>query len=228
MASCESVSRITTTWLLFMFTSSSLAAASYSNIDGNKVSLSQDPQNVNLSLYYETLSPNCSIFIIKNLESVFNNGLISIINLRLVPWGNAYINNSSIVCKHGPDQCLLNTIEACAINGYNDVNKYFGLISCIELLAIEGRQMAWQTCFSYLGLPLKPVMDCYNSRNGTKLELQYGRETAHLVPPHTLLPWVVVNNQPIRDDYENYTTYVCKAYKGQKAPNACKSSLPFA
>ncbi|KAL5806840.1 hypothetical protein ACOSQ4_029573 [Xanthoceras sorbifolium] len=146
----------------------------------------------------------------------------------LVPWGNAYINNSSIVCKHGPDQCLLNTIEACAINGYNDVNKYFGLISCIELLAIEGRQMAWQTCFSYLGLPLKPVMDCYNSRNGTKLELQYGRETAHLVPPHTLLPWVVVNNQPIRDDYENYTTYVCKAYKGQKAPNACKSSLPFA
>ncbi|KAK3227380.1 hypothetical protein Dsin_007242 [Dipteronia sinensis] len=236
MASCESVYRISITWLffffLFLFISSSVAAASYSNFDGNKVSSSPDPQNVNFSIYYETLSPNCSKFIIKNLESVFNNGLISIINLRLVPWGNANISkstNDSIVCEHGPDECLLNTVQACAINVYNDVNMYLGLISCIEFLAVEGRQMDWKTCFSSLGLPLKPVMDCYNSINGTMLELQYEYETAHLVPPHTLLPWVVVNNQPIRDNYENFTTYVCNAYKGKKVPpSVCKSSLPFA
>ncbi|KAK0584726.1 hypothetical protein LWI29_017662 [Acer saccharum] len=93
MASCESVFRISITWLLFfffyffLFISSSYvaAAASYSNFNGNKVSSAPDPQNVNLSIYYETVSPNCSKFIVKNLESVFNNGLISIISLRLVP-----------------------------------------------------------------------------------------------------------------------------------------------
>ncbi|KAJ0027592.1 hypothetical protein Pint_34935 [Pistacia integerrima] len=189
-------------------------ASSCSNIDVKALPFG-NPQKVNLSLYYETLNPNCSNFIVQNLATVFDNDLISIINLRMVPWGNAYTNNSgkTIVCKHGPEECMLNAVEACAINVWNDnLNKFYGFIYCIEFLAIEGRHKDWSTCFYTLGLPPKPVLDCYNSGNGTQAS--------------TFVPWVVVNNQPIREDYGNFTTYVCNAYKGTAVPNACKSPLP--
>ncbi|VVA14311.1 PREDICTED: gamma-interferon-inducible lysosomal [Prunus dulcis] len=174
-----------------------------------------EAQKVTLSVYYETLCQFCATFIVKNLAQIFDNNLITILNLRLVPWGKASTNSSknSTVCQHGPDECRLNSVEACAINVLHDVNKYFALIYCIEFLAIEGRQKEWQTCFSSLGLPSKPILDCYKSGNGTKIEQKYANETMHLNPPLKFLPWLVLNNQPIGNDYENFAAYVCKAYK---------------
>ncbi|XP_044473324.1 gamma-interferon-responsive lysosomal thiol protein-like [Mangifera indica] len=221
MAFCKLIFTGTVTWLFFLFISPSHAASSGSNIGY--------PEKVNLSLYYETLNPNCSNFIVQKLTTVFANDLISIINLRLVPWGNAFIDNSSkkIVCKHGPEECMLNTVEACAINVWNDnLNKYYGFIYCIEFLAIEGRHKDWSTCFENFGLTPKPILDCYNGGNGTEFSLQYANETAHLIPPGAFVPWLVVNNQPIREDYGNFTSYVCNAYKGSVVPNACKNPLP--
>ncbi|PON94330.1 Gamma interferon inducible lysosomal thiol reductase GILT [Trema orientale] len=180
-------------------------------------------QKVNLSVYYEALNPTCASFIVKNLARIFDNGLNTILNLRLVPWGNAYLNksNNAVVCQNGSDECKLNTLQACTINVLHDVNKHFALIYCFEFLAIEGRYKDWRSCFSSLGLPPKPVLDCFNSLNGTKLEQKYAIETAQLNPPHTFVPWVVVNNQPIGNDYKNFTTYACKAYKGTLVPMAC-------
>ncbi|XP_041023833.1 gamma-interferon-responsive lysosomal thiol protein-like [Juglans microcarpa x Juglans regia] len=184
-----------------------------------------DSQKVNLSLYYDTLCPFCATFIVKNLTGVFYEDLINIINLRLVPWGNSYINKSSngIVCQHGPDECILNILEACAIDVLQNVNKHYALIYCFEFLAIEGRQKDWKSCFTSLGLPKKPVLDCYISGNGTKLVQKYADETARLNPPHTFVPWVVVNNHPLQEEYQNFAAYICKAYKGNGAPEVCKS-----
>lgn len=184
-----------------------------------------EAQKLTLSVYYETLCPRCATFIVKNLARIFDNELITILNLRLVPWGNASTNNSNnaTFCQHGPDECRLDSLEACAIDVLHDVNKHFALIYCIEFLAIEGRHKEWQTCFSSLGLPLKPVLDCYKSANATKLELKYANETAHLSLPLQFVPWLVLNNQPIGNDYENFASYVCKAYKGVAVPMACRS-----
>jgi hypothetical protein len=56
---------------------------------------------VNLSIYYDSLCQSCAIFIVKNLEEIFNNDLIDIVNLQLVPWANSYVNqtNNSISCQ---------------------------------------------------------------------------------------------------------------------------------
>lgn len=52
-------------------------------------------EKVDLTLYYETLCPYCSYFIAHDLVRLFtNDGLISIVNLRLVPWGNAAVQSS--------------------------------------------------------------------------------------------------------------------------------------
>ncbi|KAK6245126.1 hypothetical protein QUC31_011535 [Theobroma cacao] len=209
--------------LLFPFTFPS--HVSVRNDAGVKVSTSNSSQKVNVSIYYEALCVRCAKFIINKLEDVFENGLISIINLRLVPWGASYISksNNTIICKHGQDECQLNTIQACAIYVWPDVNKHYGLIYCIEFLAIEERQKEWESCFKSLGLPQKHILDCYNSGKGRTLELAYANETAHLSPRHAFTPWVVVNNQSIGNDYENFAAYICKAYKGNASTESCKS-----
>lgn len=55
---------------------------------------------VTVSLYYESLCPYCADFIVNHLVRLFQTDLISIVNLRLVPWGNAWIApNASIICQ---------------------------------------------------------------------------------------------------------------------------------
>nr|DAD28106.1 TPA_asm: hypothetical protein HUJ06_029574 [Nelumbo nucifera] len=77
---------------------------------------------VSLALYYETLCPYCSSFIVKHLANVFEKGLIKIVDLKLVPYGNAKVgSNNTITCQHGSYECLLNTVEACAINVWPDL-----------------------------------------------------------------------------------------------------------
>jgi interferon gamma-inducible protein 30 len=76
-------------------------AASHSDFEDIKISSSIDSQMVNLSVYYEALSPSCATFIIQNLTGVFDDDLITITNLRMVPWGNAHVNetDNTIICQ---------------------------------------------------------------------------------------------------------------------------------
>lgn len=58
-------------------------------------------EKVNLCVYYESLSDTGAEFISHDLGKVFEKGLISIVNLRLIPWGKAQIvePNETIVCE---------------------------------------------------------------------------------------------------------------------------------
>ncbi|XP_040372874.1 gamma-interferon-responsive lysosomal thiol protein-like [Rosa chinensis] len=97
-------------------------------------------ENVSVTLYYETLCPYCADFIVNHLAKIFQNGLISIVNLRMVPWGNAWLNSDgSFACQHGTDECLLNTIEACTITIYPNVNRHFTFIHCVERLTLQNK-----------------------------------------------------------------------------------------
>lgn len=182
-------------------------------------------QKVDLTLYYETLCPYCSYFIAHDMVRLFTSGLISIVNLRLVPWGNAIVESSGYFqCQHGSGECLLNTVEACAVDAYPDTYNHYFLIQCIESLAYQKREAEWLSCFDQVSLDSKPIFDCYNQGNGRRLELQYADETNQLNPPHAYVPWVLVNNQPLREDYQNFVTYICKAYRGTSIPAACSSA----
>ncbi|KAK7382452.1 hypothetical protein VNO80_01305 [Phaseolus coccineus] len=180
---------------------------------------------VTVSLYYESLCPYCADFIVNHLVRLFQTDLISIVNLRLVPWGNAWIApNASIICQHGEDECFLNTIEACTITIYPDMMQHFRFVECLERLSLEGRHRQWMNCFQMTGLGTSPI-DCYTSGNGKTIDLKYAKETSELKPLHRFVPWVVVNKQALQEDYRNFVTYICRAYKGKVIPSACRSSL---
>ncbi|KAF8402586.1 hypothetical protein HHK36_010673 [Tetracentron sinense] len=219
MASFRFVSLFLLSYLL-LFSSLSSSSSSAARVSASA------SQKVSLDFYYETLCPYCSNFIVNYLVNIFKTGLITIIDLKLVPYGNAKIgSNNTITCQHGPYECLLNTIEACAIKVWPDLNKHFTFINCVERLVFEGKYIEWESCFDKTGLDSKPITDCYNSGYGKELELQYAAETNALQPPHTYVPWVVVDGQPLYDDYKSFESYVCKAYKGTAVPTACKGLL---
>lgn len=57
-------------------------------------------EKLELTLYYEALCPFCENFIVNYLYKLFDNGLISIVDLKLSPYGNAKIrSNGTIVCQ---------------------------------------------------------------------------------------------------------------------------------
>ncbi|KAK9124602.1 hypothetical protein Sjap_014204 [Stephania japonica] len=184
-------------------------------------------QNVSLALYYESLCPYSANFIVNGLAKIFESGLVDIVDLKLVPYGNARIGSdgTSITCQHGPYECLLNTVEACALNAWPDLDTHFRFIYCIESLVMEGTYRHWPSCFKKSGLESKPITDCTGSGLGKKLELKYAAETNALQPPHKYVPWVVVDGQPLYEEYMNFISYVCAAYKGTAVVKACKELL---
>ncbi|KAE9610855.1 hypothetical protein Lal_00031501 [Lupinus albus] len=178
---------------------------------------------VTMSLYYESLCPYCADFIVNHLVRLFQTGLISIVNLRMIPWGNAWLSpDATIVCQHGDDECFLNTIQACAITIYPKEVQHFRFVRCLEQLTLENRHKEWVNCFQMTGLGTLPV-NCYTSGNGKAIEQNYAKETAQLNPPHRFVPWVVVNNQALQEDYQSFVSYICRAYKGHSKPDACRS-----
>ncbi|CAD5167978.1 unnamed protein product [Musa acuminata subsp. malaccensis] len=198
-------------FLLHLAVSQRFASSSSSSSSSPKVSL---------ALYYETLCPYSANFIVNYLAKIFDDGLISIVDVDLVPYGNARIQNGTISCQHGPYECLLNTVEACAIDAWPDLNQHFSFIYCVESLVLKRKYLEWESCFSETGLGSHAVSECYDNGHGQELELKYAAQTDSLEPPHRYVPWVVVDGQPLYEDYENFEAYICKAYSGE-SPNAC-------
>jgi hypothetical protein len=85
--------------LILLFFTYESEGASYDS-SGSQIKPTDD-QKVTLSVYYESLSNSSAVFIIKNLREIFNNDLIDIVNLQLVPWANSHVNqtNNAISCQ---------------------------------------------------------------------------------------------------------------------------------
>ncbi|OAY74274.1 GILT-like protein F37H8.5 [Ananas comosus] len=86
--------------LCLLFTLS-FAASSSPSSSSNLSSLSSlSSSNVSLSLYYETLCPGCSNFIVNHLANIFDDGLIEIVDLNRIPFGNARVrSNGTVSCQ---------------------------------------------------------------------------------------------------------------------------------
>ncbi|KAH8954067.1 hypothetical protein BDL97_08G060500 [Sphagnum fallax] len=186
----------------------------------------QGVEKVKVELYSESLCPYCANFIINYLNPFFNNGLIDIVELRIIPYGNAHIHaDGSLTCQHGQDECYLNIIQTCAIRLWPKVTDWFPFIYCLEKLPRATAAQDWKSCVEPSHLDLAPLLECSASPLGEKLELEFAAETDRLQPPHKYVPWVLVNGEPLYENYEDVAIYVCKDYQGTK-PAVCSRLLP--
>ncbi|XP_054780723.1 gamma-interferon-responsive lysosomal thiol protein-like [Prosopis cineraria] len=210
------------------------ASHSFNNISDDRFSYrfhQSQPRKVNLALYYETLCPDSQSFILDHLVRVFDTDLKFIVNLHLVPFGNARIfpHNKTVNCQHGSLECYYNTIEACALKVW-PLTLNFPFIHCVEtrLHQKDKDTNVWQLCANHLGLNPGSIKKCCTTGLGNKLILHNAEETSKLNPPLKYLPWVTVNDEPLFRDYNNVINYICNAYRGNPKPSACKttSSIP--
>jgi interferon gamma-inducible protein 30 len=195
-------------------------SAQAGQLDEHRIQLLGD-NLVNVTLYEESLCPYCAQFIIGPLTQLFQNGLSDITNLTIVPYGNARVIDGITRCQHGPDECILDRIEACVIDYYPDTHSWFSFISCVEQQPAESRLDLWPQCGVALGLDVIGIQNCADGEEGDKLEAKNRELTDSLDPRHRYVPWVTINGQPLYEDLDSLFRRICEAYKGLKKPDVC-------
>ncbi len=84
-------------------------------------------ERVNLSIYYETLCPDCRQFISTQVWNAYQS-ILDIVNITFVPYGNArelYRPETKLYqyyCQHGAEECYGNLIHV-------KTTRYFCLIN---------------------------------------------------------------------------------------------------
>ena len=88
---------------------------------------SSESNKVTVDVYYETLCPDSEDFIVKDLIKLFESGLISIVDLKLYPYGNAKLgSNNTIYCQVSLSLLLLSV-------SYRDIGYIINIIDNIAI-----------------------------------------------------------------------------------------------
>ncbi|ELU04646.1 hypothetical protein CAPTEDRAFT_173595 [Capitella teleta] len=200
---------------------------------------------VAIDLYFESLCPGCRAFLTGQLWPTFKALGKDIINISLVPYGNAQqtLDHASgmwkFTCQHGGSECVGNIIETCAIVMYKDIEKYFPFVHCLESssdVASSGERVSSYNfsvqfnllllikCANLTGLDWGKISTCATGADGNTLEHLMGLKTQQLNPPHEYVPWIVVQGSHT-DELQNKAqrdlkSLVCSLYKGSK-PESC-------
>ncbi|KAJ1085489.1 hypothetical protein NDU88_005621 [Pleurodeles waltl] len=190
---------------------------------------SSSEELVQIELYYECLCGGCRSFFTSQLFPTWMM-LNSIMNITLVPYGNAQERNESgkwvFECQHGPNECLGNMIETCLMNILGSADQYLPIIYCIE--SAENVIKSVQPCLEVYQpeLSLDKIMQCANGDLGNKLMHENAQRTQRLDPPHKFVPWIVVNGKHT-DELQSKAlsalfNLICETYTGPK-PIACQA-----
>ncbi|NWT56361.1 GILT reductase, partial [Erythrocercus mccallii] len=180
---------------------------------------------VQLSLYYESLCPACRQFLVLELFPTWLLLPEEMLNITLVPYGNAQERNISgkldFQCQHGPEECLGNMMEACLMHEAKNFSTYFPVIFCLEsgssvtknLEAVCPLPCPSCPTLGDIPVPLTPpvspqclqiyapgvdsgrITACVQGDTGVALMHHNAQVTEALDPPHQYVPWITVNGK---------------------------------
>jgi len=156
-----------------------------------------------------------------DLQAAINaSGVPDIMDLTVVPFGNANIANDAVTCQHGPDECTGNAIEQCAFNLYDSYTA-FPFYECMEAAGSDMLNQV-QECANTAGLSYQKLLACYKNPT-TVLENQIEAQAA-TPEDHTYVPWVLIDGL-VWDGATDFLTLVCNAYDGTP-PAGCPATKP--
>jgi len=173
---------------------------------------SQNP--VSVSLYYESFCPGCQDLVLHQIYPA-TKSISSIMNVTLVPYGNAYTRGQDVQCQHGEKECEGNMWELCAISLYPDFDQHFRFIYCMEKAGSEMLNHV-SLCANAAGVDKVKLQQCYDN-DGLALLIAAGKRT----PTHQYVPWVTVNGKHNSAAEDDLIQTVCDLYDGEK-PAGCR------
>ncbi|CAF2048979.1 unnamed protein product [Rotaria magnacalcarata] len=192
-----------------------------------------DNDRVNLTVYYETLCPDCRQFISTQVWNAYQS-ILSIVNISFVPYGNAHevyrpeTKLYEFYCQHGADECYGNLIHSCLIYIYQNTTQHLPFIYCTESTEGDVETVAVQ-CAEKTSIDYSKVSACVQSRLGNQLQHLNAAQTDSLQPQHQYVPWVTVNGVHTEDMEQqaekDLIGLICKTYKGSNPPAQCQKYL---
>jgi interferon gamma-inducible protein 30 len=178
------------------------------------------PRRIKVQLYDEALCIGCQNFVTTQLVPTFNVLGSAVIDLEVVPFGNAKITNATsreMECQHGPAECDANSFEQCAADIYPYASRYLPFVDCLYRALPMGHREAlfdrsiFAKCAQEAALQWDSISDCHDDpERSWKLQMQAYKQTPS---DHQYVPWVVIDGKTMDMNEEfDLHGYVCQAY----------------
>lgn len=163
-------------------------------------------------------------FITTTLAKAWNSiGLQSVMNVTLLPYGNAQGAWDSLRCQHGIQECHGNMVQVCANSVFSSDERAVLFAVCAERLYHEGQSptVAIQKC-TPSPTSAAAITSCYGGGGGTQAlaGIDKARQMTQLLN-HKYVPWVAINGKHSELGEHNLLKAVCSTLKGAK-PDGCK------
>lgn len=167
-----------------------------------------------VSLVYEIMCPYCQRFLTEVLYTKLWRNLAQIVDIELIPYGNAretQLSNGtwSFRCQHGYNdgepECRGNILHNCVIAYNPDISVYFPFINCMETILIECStscsvaqvDAAMESCFRTERISTQmqqTLIACRDGAEGNKLMHEAGLRTEQVWPEqHQYSPWILID-----------------------------------
>jgi len=203
---------------------------------------------VQVELYYESQCPGCRQMMTTSFyEAYHKDGFLDMAEITFIPYGNALETKNeddedtdtyTFECQHGESECVYNLIETCALHkiGCLFPMQQFHFLNCIEQhdenrAPDQDYESVALACATSLGIDIS-IMDeihsCVISKEGNSYEHDMAVKTESLQPPHTYVPYVVVDGVHTETIQSAVTQslfdYVCHTYQGTQRSTQCPMS----
>jgi interferon, gamma-inducible protein 30 len=168
----------------------------------------------------EALCIDSKNFFHDQLMLAFNALGHTVMNLTVIPFGNAKISEDShnITCQHGLGECDTNTYEQCAVHLYPDPAQHVPYLACLFASLPMGHREdpfdQWtglEPCAHSNHLNFENIKKCHDDAS---LSWKLQTEAAKATPTrHNHVPWVEINGQYMNEESHHLLQEVCKAYQ---------------
>lgn len=183
-------------FLLFLFSQLSLAA-----------------RPVEVRLLYEAYCGYSQRFILKQLDPAVRQ-IGDIMNITLIPFGNARVYDGGVTCQHGEDECEAMMWSNCAIKLYPDFAQHWPFIYC-QMNEDQRENAEIGKCAEEAALNYTQLEECFEN-DGKDLLIAAGNKNTK----HPGVPYVFIGETADQQAINNFEWEVCRAYTGNP-PKGC-------
>jgi len=190
---------------------------------------------IKVDFNYASMCPASGRFIISNLGPSLDMGLLDMIDLTIVPYGNAQESKNEegewvFTCEHKDDECYGNIMTNCVMDQIPEsINKAKAVV-CIEQHANYNNQgfiQALYLCAEKFNYSEHFVSNCMGNQHGNALQ-----HAAAIRTPSDLqyVPWLIVDGSHPDVTEENVMlgdifSWACKKFEGDNKPVACHNNM---